>query len=103
MPRNLNRIEFKLSRPLGTGESIFLKTRTIFNTQDVGYSTALSVNGDGVLYSGEGSLNFENAQWLQVQAVLSSTNSNPSYVRLEEIRLLGMVGPTLSTSQNLSL
>ena len=103
MPRNLNRIEFKLSRPLGTGESIVLKTRTIFNTQDVGYSTALSVNGDGVLYSGEGSLNFENAQWLQVQAVLSSTNSNPSYVRLEEIRLLGMVGPTLATSQNLSL
>jgi hypothetical protein len=103
-PRNLTRIEYKLSRPLVSGEEIKLYTRLIFNTTDTGYS-ATPVLDDATVgnFSNTAPVDFSNAQWLQVKAVLTSTATNPSYVRLTQIRILGLVGPTLSNSPVLSV
>lgn len=101
-PRDFTKIEYRLTKPLVSGESITIKTRLIFNTQDTGYTTTLTdstVNN----YSNIGDINFKNAQWVQFQIVINSTTSSPSYVRLKHIRILGLTGPTLANSQQLSL
>lgn len=101
-PRDLTQVEYRLSRPLVSGESVTIKTRLIFNTSDTGYTTTLSDNVAGH-YSYSAPINFQQAQWCQFQIVLNSTNSSPSYVRLREIRILGLVGPSASNSQALSI
>lgn len=85
-PQNFGNVEYKLSRPLVSGESIVVKTRLIFNTTDTGYTQTLTDSSVGD-FSTSNSSNIDNAQWVQMQAVLSSTLSNPSYVRLKEIRI----------------
>lgn len=88
-PRDLTRIEYKLSKPLVSGESITIKYRLIFNTSDTGYTTVLTDSTAGN-YSLSGPINFKNAQWVQFQVVLNSTTSTPSYVRLKNIRITGI-------------
>jgi hypothetical protein len=84
--RNFGQVEYKLTRPLVTGESILVKTRLVFNTSDTGYLTSLtdSTVGD---FSSSAASNLANVQWVQFQIVLNSTASTPSYVRLKEIRI----------------
>lgn len=101
-PRDFTKIEYRLTKPMVSGESITIKTRLIFNTSDTGYTTTLTDTTVGN-YSSISDINFRNAQWVQFQMVLNSTASSPSYTRLKEIRILGLVGPTLASSQNLSL
>ncbi len=101
-PRDFTRIEYKLTKPLVAGESITIKQRLIFNTSNTGYTTVLTDNTVGN-YSLSGPINFKNAQWVQFQIVLNSTATTPSFVRLKQIRITGLVGPTLQTSQQLSL
>lgn len=87
-PRTFGKIEYKLTRPMVSGESISLYTRTQFGT-----SYVLLQNGtDSTVgnFSNIFDTNFANAQWLQIQAVLNSTASSPSYVRLKELRIKGL-------------
>lgn len=97
-PKDLTTIEYKLTRPLVSGESITIKTRLIFNTSDTGYTTTLTDSTVGN-YSNRGSTNFKNAQWLQLQIVLNSTASSPSYVRLKEIRIGGLLGDNTTAAE----
>ncbi len=99
-PRDLTQIEYKLSKPLISGESIVIKTRLIFNTTDTGYTTTLTDSTAGH-YSNFADVNFQNAQWVQFQIIINSTASNPSYVRLKQIRILGLTGPTANQQQQL--
>lgn len=94
-PRDMTRIEYKLSKALVSGESITIKYRLIFNTQDTGYTTVLTDSTAGN-FSLSGPINFKNAQWVQFQIVLNSTNTNPSKVRLREIRIIGIESMGLS-------
>lgn len=86
-PVDFERMEYKLTRPLVSGESITLYARLIFNTQDTGFGTAILTDSTVGNFSSSASVNFKNAQWLQLKAVLNSTGSSPSYVRLKEIRI----------------
>lgn len=88
-PKDFTKIEYKLTRPLVSGESVVVKTRLIFNTSDTGFTTALTDSTVGN-YSGVGDINFKNAQWVQFQIVLNSTASSPSFVRLKQLRILGV-------------
>jgi hypothetical protein len=90
-PRDFTMIEYKLTRPMVSGESILIKTRLIFNTTDTGYTTTLTDSTAGN-FSNSAPINFKNAQWMQFQIVLNSTASSPSYVRLKHIRILGLSG-----------
>lgn len=82
-PNTPAQIEYKLSRPLVAGESIELKYRTNLTAS---YTSWLVSNTAGLL-SESADTNFENAEWVQIQAILTSTNTTPSRVPLREIRL----------------
>jgi hypothetical protein len=89
-------VEWKVSAPLGsplTGtESVALYYRlnltanyTLIGTTSGANITIGDTNGGTI--SDAYQPNFQKGQWLQLRAVLTSTNSSPSYCRLTEIRL----------------
>lgn len=88
--RDFTRIEYKLAKPMVSGESVSLYYRTEFSQSytlidtDTATSTYLP-------FSKSSPVNFKNAQWIQLRAVLNSVSDSPSYVRLKEIRLIGIV------------
>ena len=96
-PTTNGRVEFKLSVPIVSGESVKLQYRQAFSDSFVDissttlftYSTSTAGGGTGWNgYSGAyQNVNFENSQWIQIRAVLTSTASSPSYCRLIELRL----------------
>ncbi len=92
MPRDFERIEYRLSKPLVSGESINIYARLIYNTSDTGFGSAILTDSTVGNFSGSSPVNFKNAQWLQLKAVLNSTASSPSYVRLTEFRITGLQG-----------
>lgn len=85
-PTTNGRVEFKLAVPLVSGESITLSYRQSFDASFTNITNgAFSIAG---VFSGVcQSVNFQNSQWIQLQAILVSTASSPSYVRLCELRL----------------
>lgn len=85
-PRQGSQVEYKLSKPLVSGESVVIKYRLDFSQS---WTTLLTDSTAGN-FSNSAFCNFDNAQWLQFQAVLNSTNSSPSYTRLREIRITGL-------------
>lgn len=89
-PRQMQQMEYKLSRPLVAGESIVIKARLIFNTSDTGYTPVLTDSTVGNYSNMSQGFPLGNAQWIQFQAVLNSTASSPSYVQLRELRILGI-------------
>jgi len=82
-PITPTKVEFKLSRALVAGESIQLLQRSVISGSYVSVGT-FSTAGK---FSGEISVNFQDCEWLQVQALLTSTASTPSFVPLREIRI----------------
>lgn len=91
-PRDMQRIEYKLTKPLVSGESIQLNYRTDFSQAYTTIFTDTSTTGS---FSSSAAINFKNAQWLQIQAILNTTATNPSYTRLKEVRVTGLVGPSV--------
>ena len=83
-PRNFSRAEYRLNKPLISGESVTLNYRTDFSQSWTAFLTD-STAGHYSLSGNIGSIS--NVQWLQIQAVLNSKVSSPSYVRLREVRL----------------
>jgi len=75
-------IEFKLGKPLVSGEKVKLSQRSNLTDSftQIGETTTAGLLSD--FYT----MNFENVQWLQIRAELSSTASTPSYVLLREVR-----------------
>lgn len=94
-PVNHVRAEFKLTVPLATGETVSLWYRQKFSAAyaQIGSTITSTTNSAGNTYSyAFQSIPFQNSQWIQLQVVLTSTASSPSYVRLTEIRLSNQHG-----------
>lgn len=90
-PTTNSQVEFKLAVALATNESIKLQWRQLFSGNDT-YTdvstTTVFTGATANTYSGVyQNVNFQNSQWIQLRAVLTSTASSPSYVRLTEIRI----------------
>lgn len=85
--RDFTRVEYRLTKPMVSGESVVLKYRLDFSQS---YTTIITDSTAGN-FSLSGNVNFKNAQWLQLQAVINSTASSPSYTRLKEFRIKGLV------------
>lgn len=85
-PRQFERIEYKLTKPMVSGESVSVYYRTDFSQS---YTLIFTDSTTGNFSSSQ-AINFGNAQWIQFQIVLNSTASTPSYTRLKEIRLTGI-------------
>jgi hypothetical protein len=89
-PTNHGRVEFKLAVPLVSGESVQLKYRQSFSDSftAVGPAIIFNTNGTGKTFSySYQNVPFENSQWIQIEAVLTSTSVTPSFCRLTELRL----------------
>ena len=76
-------IEFKLGKPLVAGESIELQQRS--NLAEA--FASIGTNNEVGVISGSFDANFQEVQWLEIRAILKSTNTNPSFVPLREIRI----------------
>jgi len=82
---NIEHIEFKLSVPLVTGESISLYYRKYITEA---FTNVPITQGGGVGEIGGISMaTFENLEWLQIRIVSTATVTNPSFNRLKEIRI----------------
>lgn len=83
--------EYKLSAPLVSGESVQIYWRSDLISAYTSAGTVVketsTTDGSGTLVSGYFTNNTQNIQWLQLKAILTSTVSNPSFVRLTEIRI----------------
>lgn len=90
-PTTNGRVEFKLSVPMVSGESVQLLYRQKFSdsfTAITGGTFNFDSSANAINYAGVcQSVNFQNSQWIQIQALLTSTTSSPSYCRLTELRL----------------
>jgi len=100
-PRDMARIEYRLTKPMTTGESVTIQYRTDFSQV---YTTVLT---DSYVSPGQfstsGPINFKNAQWVQFRIILNGGSSSPSYTRLKEIRITGMQGQTMVNAPSFSV
>lgn len=83
--RTFENVEYKLATPLVSGESVAIGYRT--NITDAFTDIPITQGGATGDLSGIGNINFENAQWVQLKATMTSTASSPSYVRLRDMRI----------------
>ncbi len=87
-PTSNLQVEFKLNRPMVTGESILLQYRQTFNASYTSIGSAFTLANTTNGYSGvTDGVPFQNSQWIQIRAVLTSTATTPTYTRLTELRL----------------
>ena len=76
-------IEYKLGAPMVTGEAIRVYQRSNLSSS---YTLIADFTEVGLI-SDQASINWENVQWVQFRIELKSTSTNPSFVRLRELRL----------------
>lgn len=87
---SFKQVEYKLSTALVAGESVQLYYRQDlgFNANGAWISLGTVINEPTAdPLSGYFVANFENTQWLQIRAILTGTDSSPTFNRLREIRL----------------
>ncbi len=84
--RDFERVEYKLTKPMVSGESVKIQYRLDFSQSYTDILTDSTIGN----FSSNGAVNFKNAQWLQLRAVLNTTASSPSYTRLKEFRIIGL-------------
>jgi len=77
-------IEFKLSKPLVSGESIELQQRSNLTAS---FTSIDSTSTVGVI-SDSYDADFQNVEWIQIRVILTSTNTTPSFIPLREIRIV---------------
>jgi hypothetical protein len=90
-PSTASQIEFKLSTPLKTGESVELLMGSSLN--DLYGSGSMThvgtTTGTGVELFGNFPITVQAQQWLLVQAKLTYINGTPSYNRIVSLRIIG--------------
>ena len=80
-PTTPTQLEVKLTRALVSGESIELQHRSQITGS---YSTIATFNTAGE-FSFATDTTFNDSQWLQIKAILTSTATSPSFVPLREV------------------
>ncbi len=84
--KTFNNIEYKLAAPLVTGESVSIAYRTDLSSAFT--DVPITSGGQAGDISGlADSVNFQGSQWVQLKVTLNGTATNPSFVRLREVRL----------------
>ena len=91
-PTTAWKIEFKLSQPLVSGETVQILTGKYLDMTYATFVSQFTTNTVGILSdstANHGGMKDQQYQWILVQAILTSTASNPSYNRITEIRIGG--------------
>lgn len=91
-PETDSNVEYKLTVPMVAGESVTMQYRQNFaqsftTITDTTHPTGVFTVSDNQGFSGVIQVNFQKSQWIQIRTLLSSTATNPSYVRLREMRI----------------
>lgn len=81
--KTFGQLELKLAVALASGETIDVTAITDVSPSGVSVGQMTSVDGMSRVFT---PLSFQNSQWMQIKCVLNPTNTNPTYVRLREIR-----------------
>lgn len=82
-PLTNKQVEYKLAKPLVSGESLRISWRGDLASAFAVIWTSTTVGQ----MSDASQVNFEKQQWVQFQIEMSSTATNPSFVRLTELRI----------------
>lgn len=82
-PKTIENIEFKLSAPLVSGESVTIYARPDISAAYTLVNTTTTVGAKSDVYNA----NFVAGEWVQLRVVQNSTASSPSYVRLTDLRM----------------
>lgn len=83
-----SQVEYKLSAPLATGESVAVSWRPDSTSafQSLGTAVTEGANALSGYFTTTGA-GMQGLQWLQLQITLTSTSSSPSFVQLREVRV----------------
>ena len=81
--QTFSQLVYRLAAPLVSGESIQILARSSITGTFVSLGTDSTVG----LIGNSMNINFDLGQWIQLQIKLTSTATNPSFVRLTDIRL----------------
>lgn len=94
-------VEYKLSTPLKTGESVQLLMGSSLNDlYGTGSMTTLgTTTGTGVEISDNFPIVVQEQQWILIQAILISISSGGSYCRLVQLRVIGDTVKTQTQTQ----
>lgn len=82
--KTFDQVELKLAIALVTGESIDVTVITDIDPAGKALGSMVATDGMSKVFT---PVNFQGIQWFQIQCVLNPTNTNPTYVRLREIRV----------------
>lgn len=82
--KTFQQVEFKLATPLVAGESIEVQQRAHITDN----FASIGINSTAGTLSDNFPVNFQTGQWLQLKIILTSTATNPSFVRLTEVRII---------------
>jgi hypothetical protein len=85
-PMTASQIEYKLSTPLQTGETVQLLMSSNLNDS---FTSLGTTTGTGVELSDNFPITVQAQQWLLVKCILTSIASSPSYNRLVQLRIIG--------------
>lgn len=84
--KTFTNVEYKVSTPLAAGESVSIRYRT--NLTDAWASLGtLNTEVSQTISGYYGLTQLEKTQWVQFQITLTPTITNPTFVRLKELRL----------------
>lgn len=79
-------LEYKLSSPLASGDSVSLFYRQNSTDSFMACSSIRTINAPSL--SGYASANFQSGQWIQLRAILTPlSSSSSSFIRLKELRI----------------
>lgn len=82
--KTYEQIELKTAIALASGESIDVSVITDLDPTGLSVGSMTSTDGMSVVFT---PLAFQAIQWFQIQLTLNPTDTNPTYVRLREVRI----------------
>lgn len=89
-PFTPTQVEWKVSAPLVAGESVRLSYRTSLGGNYAPITDSTHPTGESSVVGSVSDMiqtNFQKAQWVQLKMETKSTDTNPSFVRLTEVRI----------------
>lgn len=89
-PTTSGQVEFKLAMPLLAGESVELQVGSSLGGAFTSAGITQGSNTQTIL-SGNFPMPIQTQQWILLKAILTGIQSNPSYTRLKELRIIGGV------------
>lgn len=90
-PATAHQVEFKLSKPLLSNESVELQMASYYGDTFVSAGITQGADTGTPIVSGNFPISKDQQQWCLVRAILISRSTNPSYCRITQLRIIEAV------------